>query len=148
MKLTLIHEIFKSAVGFFFLFFFTELHLEHISKAFHITCWRYGLVKADHYRPIEDINLIQPLLTMPLVSVSFLSVGGANFNKMERKIWLEEAIEEHIKNNPDRDSVDIVSHFKLRADITLESLQKLIEQGKVIRRHIFGVRYGYVCVGK
>lgn len=77
-----------------------------------------------------------------------MSVGGANLNKMERKIWLEEAIEEHIKNNPDRDSVDIVSHFKLRADIALKSLQKLIEQGKVIRRHIFGVRYGYVCVGK
>lgn len=29
--------------------------------------WRYGLVKADHYRPIEEINLIQPLLTIPLV---------------------------------------------------------------------------------
>jgi len=39
--------------------------------------WRYGLVKADYYLPIEDINLIQPLLTIPLVSVSFLSVGGA-----------------------------------------------------------------------
>lgn len=39
--------------------------------------WWYGLVKADHYRPIEDKNLIQPLLTIPLVSVSFLSVGGA-----------------------------------------------------------------------
>jgi len=29
--------------------------------------WRYGLVKADHYRPIEEQNLIQPLLTIPLV---------------------------------------------------------------------------------
>jgi len=29
--------------------------------------WRYGLVKADHYLPIEEINLIQPLLTIPLV---------------------------------------------------------------------------------
>ena len=43
--------------------------------------WRYGLVKADHYRPIEEINFIQPLLTIPLVSVSFLSVGGAKQNK-------------------------------------------------------------------
>ena len=43
--------------------------------------WRYGLVKADHYRPIEEQNLIQPLLTIPLVSVSFLSVGGAKQNK-------------------------------------------------------------------
>ena len=42
--------------------------------------WRYGLVKADHYRQIEDKNLIQPLLTIPLVSVSFLSVGGTKFN--------------------------------------------------------------------
>ena len=39
--------------------------------------WRYGLVKAGHYRPIEEKNLIQPLLTIPLVSVSFLSEGGA-----------------------------------------------------------------------
>lgn len=29
--------------------------------------WRYGLVKADHYRPVEEQNLIQPLLTIPLV---------------------------------------------------------------------------------
>jgi len=39
--------------------------------------WRYGLVNADHYRPIKDKNLIQPLLIIPFVSVSFLSVGGA-----------------------------------------------------------------------
>ena len=38
--------------------------------------WRYGLVNADHYRPIEERNIIQLLLTIPLVSVSFLSVGG------------------------------------------------------------------------
>ena len=39
--------------------------------------WRYGLVKADHYRQIEEINFKQPLLTIPHVCVSFLSVGGA-----------------------------------------------------------------------
>ena len=44
-----------------------------IKDKFLINGWRYGLVKADHYRPIEEINLIQPLLTIPLVSVSFLS---------------------------------------------------------------------------
>jgi hypothetical protein len=44
--------------------------------------WRYGLVKADHYRPIEGQKLIQPLLTIPLVNVLFLSVGGAKI-----KIW-------------------------------------------------------------
>jgi hypothetical protein len=37
--------------------------------------WRYGLVKADHYRTIEGINYKQPLLTIPLISVSFLSGG-------------------------------------------------------------------------
>jgi poly(3-hydroxyalkanoate) synthetase len=37
---------------------------------------RYGLVKADHYRPIKEQNFNQPLLTIPLVSVSFLGVGG------------------------------------------------------------------------
>jgi hypothetical protein len=30
---------FKSAVAFFFLFSFTELQLETVSKAFHITVW-------------------------------------------------------------------------------------------------------------
>jgi hypothetical protein len=67
---------------------------------------------------------------------------------MERKIWLEEAIEDHIKNNPERDSVDIVAHFKLRADITLDSLQRLIEQGKVVREHISGSRYCYKHTGR
>ena len=46
--------------------------------------WRYGLVKADHYRPIEERNIIQPLLTIPLVSVSFLSVGGAKIKQNEK----------------------------------------------------------------
>lgn len=32
--------------------------------------WWYGLVKADHYHQIEDKNLIQPLLTIPLVTNS------------------------------------------------------------------------------
>lgn len=67
---------------------------------------------------------------------------------MERKIWLEDAVEEHIKNNPNKDSVDIATHFKLRVDITLNSLTQLVEDGKVIRKHLFGFNYGYVCVGK
>ena len=68
--------------------------------------------------------------------------------KKERRKWLEDAICEYIMNNPDNDSVDLVCHFKLRADITLESLAELVEEGKVIRRHIFGVRYGYRLVNK
>ena len=67
---------------------------------------------------------------------------------MNKKIWLEEAIEEYIRNNPKRDSVDIVSHFKLRADITLESLNQLVSQRKVIRKHLYANTYGYVCVEK
>lgn len=63
---------------------------------------------------------------------------------MERKIWLEDAIEMYVENNPDADSVDIVAHFKLRADITLESLSELVKQGKVIRRNISGSQYGYL----
>jgi len=45
------------------------------ATAFRLNGWRYGLVKADHYRPIEEINLIQPLLTIPLVRLSCF-VGG------------------------------------------------------------------------
>ena len=52
-----------------------------------------------------------------------------------------------IKNKPNKDSVDIITHFKLRADITLESLSKLIQSGKVIRNHISGARHGYVYIG-
>jgi hypothetical protein len=66
---------------------------------------------------------------------------------MERNKQLEDDIEKYIVKNPDMDSVDIVLQFKLRADITLESLSNLVEQGKVIRRHIFGFRYGYLYVG-
>ena len=39
----------------------------HFGLSIGANGWRYGLVKADHYRPIEEINLIQPLLTIPLV---------------------------------------------------------------------------------
>jgi hypothetical protein len=43
--------------------------IKQIHKIFKIkhNDWRYGLVKADHCRPIEEQNLIQPLLTIPLV---------------------------------------------------------------------------------
>ena len=64
---------------------------------------------------------------------------------MKDKIWLEESIEEYIKNNPGKDSVDIASHFKLRVDITLESLASLVRKGRVFRKHTYGCYYGY-CV--
>lgn len=47
-----------------------DLHACEEAREWAGNGWRYGLVKADHYRPIEEINLIQPLLTIPLVSVS------------------------------------------------------------------------------
>lgn len=65
-----------------------------------------------------------------------------------RKIWLENAIEKYIKNNPNQDSVDIVIYFKLRADITLRSLRQLIKDRKVVRKHLFGFRHGYTIVDK
>lgn len=46
--------------------------------------------------------------------------------------WLEYAILEYISKNQNVDSVDIVSHFGLRSDITLLALRRLIDSGKVI----------------
>jgi hypothetical protein len=49
----------------------------------------------------------------------------------ERKEWLEEAILEYVGNNEGVDSVDVVSHFKLRCDTTLMSLRYLVDSGKI-----------------
>lgn len=62
---------------------------------------------------------------------------------MERKIWLEDAIYAHIMNNPNKDSVDICSYFKLRVDITLESINQLIQDKKIFRKNICGFKYVY-----
>ena len=56
---------------------------------------------------------------------------------IKRREWLEDAIEEYIRNNENKDSVDIISHFRLRADVTMESLQILIEQKRVKRLTFF-----------
>ena len=58
--------------------------------------------------------------------------------------WLEDAVEEHIKNNPNKDSVDICTHFKLRVDITMKAISNLQEQRKVKRVHLFGCSYRYI----
>ena len=65
-------------------------------------------------------------------------------NQEERKIWLEDAVEEHIKNNPNKDSVDICSYFKLRADLIMCALSWLQKDNKVVRRHHYGNLYGYL----
>lgn len=58
---------------------------------------------------------------------------------------LENQILQYIMDKPDVDMVDVTcQHPTIRVDITLESLQQLVDDGKVVRRHIFGTRYGYV----
>ena len=56
----------------------------------------------------------------------------------EIRIWLEEAILEYIKKTNGVDSIDITSHFKLRVDITLMSLRRLVDDGKVASRELWG----------
>lgn len=67
--------------------------------------------------------------------------------KDERKEWLESAVLDYITNNQGVDSVDIVDHFRLRADITLASVTHLIDDGK-IRRNEFGLKSRYYPVSK
>ena len=57
--------------------------------------------------------------------------------------YLVPAVNEYIKNNHGVDSVDIVSHFKLRADITLEAVSKLQNDDIIIRKELYGTRCGY-----
>lgn len=51
-----------------------------------------------------------------------------------RKEWLEGAILDYIKKEESRDLLDITTRMKLRVDITMESLQQLINQGLVIKQ--------------
>jgi len=53
---------------FFFLFFLHGFSIGNGQQGISYNGWWYGLVKADHYRPIEEQNFKQPLLTIPLVS--------------------------------------------------------------------------------
>jgi len=56
-----------------------------------------------------------------------MNIGG--INHME---WLKETIFDYISNSEKQlDSVDIVNHFKLRADITLKEVAKLEEENRV-----------------
>ena len=60
---------------------------------------------------------------------------------------MEKAVLDYVSNNNGKvDSVDIVSHFGLRADITLNYLQKSIDKGFVKRRHTFGINYRYFVI--
>ena len=57
--------------------------------------------------------------------------------------YLVPAVTEYIKNNPGVDSVDIVSHFKLRADITFEAVSELQNDDIIIRKELYGTSGGY-----
>jgi hypothetical protein len=63
--------------------------------------------------------------------------------RTQRLIWLENAIETFITNNPKVDSIDIVAHFRLKADTTLDSLAELVKQNRVKRVEV-GASYRYV----
>lgn len=58
------------------------------------------------YSTLSNINVDMSLkklktLILHIVAISFCAVAVYSKNKdMDRKIWLEKAIEEHIKNNP------------------------------------------------
>lgn len=60
-----------------------------------------------------------------------------------KKKWLEDAILDYVSKHGGVDSVDIVSHFKLRCDITLMSLKELINKNKIIETQQFMKRAYY-----
>lgn len=63
--------------------------------------------------------------------------------KTDLQKYLVTAVTEYITNNPGVDSVDITSHFKLRADITLEAVSELQKNDIIIRKELYGTRCGY-----
>jgi len=58
--------------------------------------------------------------------------------------YLEEIIYEYIKKHQDRniDSLDIISHFKLRDILII--LSNLEEKNRIKREYVCGVNYRYV----
>jgi len=56
---------------------------------------------------------------------------------------MKDQIEEYIILNPGKDMVDIACNFPYRVDITLAFLQELVQEGKVVREHVGGIKYGY-----
>lgn len=65
----------------------------------------------------------------------------------ERKQWLEDAIFDYVSSNKNIDSVDIVQHFKLRADITMGSVGMLQKDNRIKRVWLWGFRYTYIAYG-
>jgi len=49
--------------------------------------------------------------------------------------WLDPAVLEYITNNSGNVSIpDVVDHFNMRCDLTLFSIERLIEAGKIEKR--------------
>jgi len=56
----------------------------------------------------------------------------------DEQTWLDPAVLEYIKNNDGKvGSPEVVNHFKLRCDITLFALNRLVESGKIEKRELY-----------
>jgi hypothetical protein len=57
----------------------------------------------------------------------------------DEETWLDLAVLEYIKTNSGKVySVDVVSHFGLRCDITLFAINRLEEAGRVEKKYLCG----------
>lgn len=61
---------------------------------------------------------------------------------------MKEAIVEYITKNPGIDSIDIVSHFRLTPDVTLEAVSELVSSGVIEYREVYGNKYEYHITDK
>lgn len=55
--------------------------------------------------------------------------------------WLKDAIVDYLKRVDMQDSVDIVSYFKLPADVIMNALNQLEDENRVSRIHLSGLKY-------
>jgi hypothetical protein len=53
---------------------------------------------------------------------------------MKDNQWLQDAVLEHIKNNPGVERIEVLHHFNLRVDITLEAIHDLLESSLIYSR--------------
>ena len=70
--------------------------------------WRYGLVKADHYRPIEEQTQIQPLLTIPLV-INMCCKLNSMVSMTKPKLLIKLSVEHSIVGDKDVNRLPYVS---------------------------------------
>lgn len=62
---------------------------------------------------------------------------------MKQDYFKDAALEYITKSVELIDSVDIVNHFKLQADIILAKVQQLIEEGKIERKYDAGINKSF-----